>query len=52
MIEPLERSYGIVITVLSVGLYLGGYFYAKNHDKIAQAKFDTEEAKALKEKQS
>ena len=40
IIEPSERSYGIVITILSLGLYLGGYFYAKSHDKIAQAKFD------------
>ncbi len=40
IIEPSERAYGIVITVLSLGLYLGGYFYAKNHDKIAQAKLD------------
>ena len=42
IIEPSERSYGIVITILSLGLYLGGYFYAKSHDKIAQAKFDEE----------
>ncbi len=40
VIEPSERAYGIVIIVLSFGLYLGGYFYAKNHDKIAQATLD------------
>lgn len=44
MVDPSERGYGIVITLLSFGLYLGGYFYAKNHDKIAQAKFDAAEA--------
>ena len=52
IIEPAERLYGVVITILSLGLYLGGYFFAKNHDKIAQAKFDAEEAKAIKERQS
>jgi uncharacterized membrane protein len=49
IIEPSERLYGAAITALSFCLYLGGYFYAKNHDKIAQAKFDAEEARALKE---
>ena len=49
IIEPSERMFGILITVLSIGLYLGGYFYAKNHDKIAQAKFDAEEAEALRQ---
>ena len=52
IIEPSERLYGVVITILSLGLYLGGYFYAKNHDKIAQAKFDAEEAAALKQQKS
>lgn len=40
IIEPSERGYGIIITLLSLGLYLGGYLYAKSHDKIAQAKLD------------
>jgi len=47
VIEPAERAYGIVIIVLSLGLYLGGYFYAKNHDKIAQAKFDAAAAEQV-----
>ena len=50
ILEPSEQLYGVVITVLSFGLYLGGYFYAKNHDKIAQAKLDAE-LEALKKKQ-
>jgi len=45
IIEPSERAFGVVITVLSLGLYLGGYLYAKNHDKIAQAKLDEAVAK-------
>jgi len=40
VIDPVERSYGIIVILLSLGLYLGGYFYAKSHDKIAQAKLD------------
>ena len=40
VIEPIERNYGIVIIVLSFGLYLGGYFYAKNHDRLAQERLD------------
>ena len=40
IIDPLERAYGIVIVLLSLALYLGGYFYAKQHDKIAQQLFD------------
>ncbi|PWR00526.1 DUF2069 domain-containing protein [Leucothrix pacifica] len=42
IVEPSERSYGIAIVVLSFGMYLGGYFYAKCHDKIAQARLDAE----------
>jgi len=47
IIEPSERAYGIVITILSFGLYLGGYLYAKNHDKIAQAKLDAASGQPL-----
>lgn len=42
IVEPSERGYGIAMVVLSLGLYLGGYFYAKSHDKIAQARLDAE----------
>lgn len=42
IVEPSERYYGIAMVVLSFGLYLGGYFYAKSHDKIAQARLDAE----------
>jgi uncharacterized membrane protein len=42
IVEPSERYYGIAMVILSFGMYLGGYFYAKSHDKIAQAKFDAE----------
>lgn len=49
IIEPSERAYGVVVTVLSVGLYLGGYFYAKNHDRIEQAKLDASAASQLKQ---
>lgn len=49
VIEPSERVYGIIIIVLSFGLYLGGYFFAKNHDKIAQAKLDAAEEQARSE---
>lgn len=44
IIEPSERYYGMTMVALSFGLYLGGYFYAKNHDKIAQARLDAEAA--------
>ncbi|MGB1311142.1 MAG: DUF2069 domain-containing protein [Leucothrix sp.] len=40
IVEPSERAYGIVITLLSIGLYFGGYLYAKSHDKLAQATLD------------
>lgn len=40
IVEPSERIYGIVMTILSLGLYLGGYFYAKSHDKALQAQLD------------
>ena len=46
VVTPEERAYGIVMTVLSLGMYLGGYYYAKNHDKIAQARLDAEEAES------
>ncbi|PID44789.1 MAG: hypothetical protein CSB48_00795 [Proteobacteria bacterium] len=48
IIEPSERYYGIAMVVLSLGLYLGGYFYAKNHDKVAQARLDAESSVDLK----
>ena len=41
-----ERAYGVVMTLLSLGMYLGGYYYAKSHDKLAQARLDAEEAKS------
>lgn len=40
VIEPADRLYGVLMIVLSLGLYLGGYFYARNHDRIEQAKLD------------
>ena len=46
VVTPDERAYGIVMTLLSLGMYLGGYYYAKNHDKLAQASLDAEEAKS------
>ena len=46
VVTPDERAYGIVMTLLSLGMYLGGYYYAKNHDKLAQARLDAEEAKS------
>lgn len=46
VIEPNERLYGIAIIVLSFGMYLGGYLYAKAHDKIAQARLDAEAAES------
>ena len=46
VVTPEERAYGIVMTVLSLGMYLGGYYYAKSHDKIAQARLDAEEAES------
>lgn len=42
IVEPSERYYGIAMVVLSFSMYLGGYFYAKSHDKIAQARLDAE----------
>lgn len=42
IVEPSERNYGVAMVALSFGLYLGGYFYAKSHDKIAQARLDAE----------
>ncbi|RVU84887.1 DUF2069 domain-containing protein [Leucothrix sargassi] len=44
IVTPVERGYGILMTVLSLGMYLGGYYYAKSHDKLAQARLDAEEA--------
>ena len=46
VVTPDERAYGIVMTLLSLGMYLGGYYYAKNHDKLAQARLDAEEAES------
>ena len=43
IVTPVERGYGILMTVLSLGMYLGGYYYAKSHDKLAQARLDAEE---------
>ena len=42
IVEPSERYYGIAMVILSFGMYLGGYFYAKCHDVIAQARLDAE----------
>ncbi|PWQ97419.1 DUF2069 domain-containing protein [Leucothrix arctica] len=46
VVTPVERAYGVAMTLLSLGMYLGGYYYAKNHDKLAQARLDAEEAKS------
>ena len=37
-VTPDERLYGVLIIVLSFGMYLGGYFYAKAHDRMMEAK--------------
>lgn len=44
VVTPEERAYGVIMTALSLGMYLGGYYYAKSHDKLAQARLDAEEA--------
>ena len=46
VVTPDERAYGVVMTALSLGMYLGGYYYAKSHDKLAQARLDAEEAES------
>lgn len=50
VIEPADRIYGVLMIILSLGLYLGGYFYARNHDRIEQAKLDAAEAEAANSK--
>jgi len=46
VVTPDERLYGVVMTLLSLGMYLGGYYFAKSHDKLAQARLDAAEAEA------
>ena len=46
VVTPDERAYGVMMTALSLGMYLDGYYYAKSHDKIAQARLDAEEAES------
>jgi len=46
VIDPADRLYGVLMIILSLGLYLGGYFYARNHDRVEQAKLDAAEAEA------
>lgn len=46
VVTPDERCYGVIMTVLSLGMYLGGYYYAKSHDKLAQARLDAAEAES------
>ena len=37
---PEESVYGYVLTLLSVGLYLGSFFYVRTLDKIAETEAD------------